>query len=167
MHYLCCIWIFGCKSIKSNAALSGQAFRLVLFHFVVFNPLLHCEFLRSMLVIKGTRIFKLSTVMKTWSHGWLCWIDLLILVIFFSHMCWSALKFFVWTKKTVFYLKTCHCENQKRLSTSSGDKLQMKQMNVCQLFAQVLFKMATNSSYRMFKLSSQIFSSVPSTPKDL
>jgi len=37
----------------------------------------------------------------------------------------------------------------------SGDEMQTEQMNVCQLFAQVPFKMATNSSYRMFKLHSQ------------
>lgn len=42
----------------------------------------------------------------------------------------------------------------------SGDEMQTKQMNVCQPFAQVLYKMATNSPYtmyRMFKSCSQIF----------
>lgn len=69
-----------------------------------------------------------------------------------SYMCWSALKFFFKTKKMVFCFKTCHCGNQKCLSTLSGDEMQTEQMNVCQLFAQVLFKMATNSPYKMYRM---------------
>lgn len=63
-------------------------------------------------------------------------------------------------RKQCFILKPVIVETKNAFQLLSGDEMQMKQMNVCQLFAQVLFKMATNSPYtmyRMFKLRSQIF----------
>lgn len=55
-------------------------------------------------------------------------------------------------RKWCFVLKPVIVETKKCLSTLSGDEMQTEQMNVCQLFAQVLFKMATNSPYKMYRM---------------
>lgn len=62
IHFLPSVW---CIIFAVFAELSSQMKHYQVKLSNLLCPLLRCEFLRSMLVIKGTRIFKLSTVLKT------------------------------------------------------------------------------------------------------